>query len=147
MKIIYQGKPREIEENANGFVAAKALEPENKNKIIAYKVGEKTFDMRRVLLENEEIVFIHTSDKEAFEILNHSTSHLMAQAIKRLHPQAKFGYGPAIEEGFYYDVDFGDESLTENDFAAIEAEMARISKENFPLSEKMSMQKRLKKSL
>lgn len=136
MKIIYQGKPREIEENANGFVAAKTLEPENKNKIIAYKVGEKTFDMRRILPENEEIVFIHTSDKEAFEILNHSTSHLMAQAIKRLHPQAKFGYGPAIEEGFYYDVDFGDESLTENDFAAIEAEMARISKENFPFIRK-----------
>ncbi|MDY2913563.1 MAG: threonine--tRNA ligase [Candidatus Enteromonas sp.] len=69
-------------------------------------------------------------------MINHSCSHLMAQAILRLYPQAKFGFGPAIEEGFYYDVDFGDVVLTDKDFPAIEAEMKKIVKENIPFRRK-----------
>ncbi|MDY6094548.1 MAG: threonine--tRNA ligase [Candidatus Enteromonas sp.] len=69
-------------------------------------------------------------------MINHSCSHLMAQAILRLYPQAKFGFGPAIEEGFYYDVDFGDAVLTDKDFPAIEAEMKKIVKENIPYRRK-----------
>ena len=65
-----------------------------------------------------------------FEKLNHSTSHLMAEAISHLYPNAKFGFGPAIEEGFYYDVDFGDVQITDADFPAIEAEMRKIAAKN-----------------
>ena len=65
-----------------------------------------------------------------FEKLNHSTSHLMAEAISHLYPNAKFGFGPAIEEGYYYDIDFGDQQITDADFPAIEAEMRRISGKN-----------------
>ncbi len=65
-----------------------------------------------------------------FEKLNHSTSHLMAEAISHLYPNAKFGFGPAIEEGYYYDVDFGDQQITDADFPAIEAEMRKISAKN-----------------
>ena len=65
-----------------------------------------------------------------FEKLNHSTSHLMAEAISHLYPNAKFGFGPAIEEGFYYDVDFGDAQITDADFPAIEAEMRKIAAKN-----------------
>jgi len=65
-----------------------------------------------------------------FEKLNHSTSHLMAEAISHLYPGAKFGFGPAIEEGYYYDVDFGDVQITDADFPAIEAEMRKISAKN-----------------
>ncbi|MCQ2742203.1 MAG: threonine--tRNA ligase [Bacilli bacterium] len=75
-------------------------------------------------------------DKEGFEMLNHSCSHLMAQAIKHLYPNALFGFGPAIEEGFYYDVDFGDETISDADFAKIEAEMKKISKENIAYKRK-----------
>jgi threonyl-tRNA synthetase len=57
----------------------------------------------------------------------------MAQAIIHLYPEAKFGFGPSIEEGYYYDVDFGDKVITEADFPAIEAEMKKLSKENYPL--------------
>ncbi|MBP5091739.1 MAG: threonine--tRNA ligase, partial [Bacilli bacterium] len=71
-------------------------------------------------------------DKDGFEMMNHSCSHLMAQALQHLYPGCLFGFGPAIEEGFYYDVDFGDKVITENDFAAIEAEMKKISKEAIP---------------
>ena len=65
-----------------------------------------------------------------FEKLNHSTSHLMAEAISHLYPNAKFGFGPAIEEGYYYDVDFGDKQITDADFPAIEAEMRKIAAKN-----------------
>ena len=72
------------------------------------------------------IIEIEKSSKEAFEVLNHSTSHLMAEAISELYPTAKFGFGPAIEEGFYYDIDFK-EQITEADLAKIEKKMHELS--------------------
>ena len=132
MKVIYQEKEVELEDGANGFVAAKILDAEEKNKDIAIKSEGKLLDLRSPLHEGERIDFVKIGSPEAFEILNHSTSHLMAQALKRLYPDCQFGYGPAIEEGFYYDVDFGDKTITEADFPAIEAEMKRCAKENSP---------------
>ncbi len=67
------------------------------------------------------------------EVLRHSAAHIMAQAIKRLYPEADFGYGPATEKGFYYDVDLGDIKLTDEDLAKIENEMRKIVKENIPI--------------
>ena len=66
------------------------------------------------------------------EVLRHSGAHIMAQAVKRLYPDAHFAYGPSTETGFYYDIDMGDKSLSEDDLAAIEAEMKKITKENLP---------------
>ncbi|MBQ7591941.1 MAG: threonine--tRNA ligase [Clostridia bacterium] len=71
--------------------------------------------------------------EEELQVLRHSASHIMAQAIKRLYPGAKFGYGPATEHGFYYDVDLGDVKLSDDDLARIEAEMRKIVKENIPI--------------
>ena len=73
-----------------------------------------------------EILEIEKSSKEAFEVLNHSTSHLLAQAITELYPEAKFGFGPAIEEGFYYDIDFK-EPITDADFSKIEKKMHELA--------------------
>ena len=67
------------------------------------------------------------------EVLRHSAAHIMAQAIKRLYPEADFGYGPATEKGFYYDVDLGDRKLTDEDLVKIENEMRKIVKENIPI--------------
>ena len=72
------------------------------------------------------IIEIEKSSKEAFEVLNHSTSHLLAEAIQELYPDAKFGFGPAIEEGFYYDIDFA-EPIVEADLAKIEKKMHELS--------------------
>ena len=66
------------------------------------------------------------------EVLRHSTAHIMAQAVKRLYPDAHFAYGPATENGFYYDIDLGDRTLGDEDLRAIEAEMKKITKENLP---------------
>lgn len=71
--------------------------------------------------------------EEELHVLRHSAAHIMAQAVQRLYPQAKFAYGPANEKGFYYDVDLGGEKLTEESLLAIEAEMKKICKENLPI--------------
>lgn len=71
--------------------------------------------------------------KEELQVLRHSAAHLLAQAVKRLYPDAKFGYGPANEKGFYYDIDFGNVKISEDDLPEIEAEMSRIAKENLPV--------------
>ncbi|MBQ3081078.1 MAG: threonine--tRNA ligase [Clostridia bacterium] len=67
------------------------------------------------------------------EVIRHSAAHIMAQAISRLYPHADFGYGPATEKGFYYDVDLGNTKLTDEDLVAIENEMRKIVKENLPI--------------
>ena len=71
--------------------------------------------------------------EEETHVIRHTAAHIMAQAIQRLHPQAKFAYGPATERGFYYDVDLDGEKLSDEDLAAIEAEMLKITKENLPI--------------
>ena len=71
-------------------------------------------------------------EEEELHVLRHSAAHIMAQAIKRLYPQADFAYGPATQNGFYYDVDLGDTKLTPEDLEAIEKEMKKIVKENLP---------------
>ena len=72
-------------------------------------------------------------ENEELSVIRHSAAHIMAQAIKRLYPDAKFAYGPATEKGFYYDVDLGDVKLTDSDLPVIEEEMRKIVKENLPI--------------
>ena len=71
--------------------------------------------------------------EEELHVIRHTAAHILAQAVKRLYPQAHFAYGPATEKGFYYDVDLGDAKLSDEDLPAIEAEMAKIVKENLPV--------------
>ena len=70
---------------------------------------------------------------EELHVIRHTAAHILAQAVKRLYPQARFAYGPATEKGFYYDVDLGDAKLSDEDFPKIEAEMAKIVKANLPV--------------
>ena len=70
---------------------------------------------------------------QELHVIRHTAAHVMAQAIKRLYPEADFAFGPATENGFYYDVDLGDTKLTDEDLASIEKEMHKITKENLPI--------------
>ena len=70
---------------------------------------------------------------EELHVIRHTAAHIMAQAIKRLFPEADFAYGPATENGFYYDVDLGETKLTDADLVKIEDEMRKICKENLPI--------------
>ena len=70
---------------------------------------------------------------QELHVIRHTAAHVMAQAIKRLYPEADFAFGPATENGFYYDVDLGDTKLTDEDLANIEKEMRKITKENLAI--------------
>ena len=91
------------------------------------------------------IIEMEKNSPEALEVLNHSTSHLLAQAIQELYPNALFGFGPAIENGFYYDIDFGDITITENDLPAIEKKMKELAgKDQRIIREQLSKEEALK---
>ena len=85
------------------------------------------------IIMNDGVVRECESKEEELHVLRHSAAHIMAQAIRRLFPEAIFAYGPATEKGFYYDVDLGDKKLTDEDLANIEKEMRKIVKENLPI--------------
>ena len=131
MKLIYQGKDFELADDSVGFNAAKSIEADSFKKILAFVQNNEVKDLSSKVVDGE-ISFVFNDSKEGFEILNHSASHLMAQAIMHLYPGALFGFGPAIDEGFYYDIDFGDKVITDKDFEAIEAEMKKLSKQAIP---------------
>ena len=72
---------------------------------------------------------INIKEDKKLSVMNHSCAHLLAQAVKHLYPEAKFWVGPVIEDGFYYDIDLGDKTLTDEDLPKIEREMKKISKD------------------
>jgi threonyl-tRNA synthetase len=109
---------------------AASISPSLKKKCIAAKANGALVDLNRPLLADAELVLLTEEDPAALEILRHSTAHLMAQAVKSLYPQAQFGVGPNIEEGFYYDIDFGDKVLVEGDLLDIEKAMAKLAAQN-----------------
>lgn len=102
------------------------------NKIVAVKINGIAKDIDTPLNEEDKIEYVLENDREALEILRHSAAHLMAQAVKHLYKNAKLAIGPAIENGFYYDIDL-DITLSEEDLPRIEKEMQRISKSNYPI--------------
>ena len=85
------------------------------------------------IMQNNGVVAEIENKEEELHIIRHTAAHIMAQAIKRLYPEAIFAYGPATEKGFYYDVDLGNTKLTDEDLGAIEKEMKKITKENLPI--------------
>ena len=90
---------------------------------------------------------VNFKEDEQLKTLNHSCAHLMAQAIKHLYPQAKFWVGPVVAEGFYYDVDLGDDVIRDEDIAAIEKEMKKVAKSGKKIIRKeISKEEALKKS-
>ena len=85
------------------------------------------------IMQNNGVACEIDNKAEELHIIRHTAAHIMAQAIKRLYPEAIFAYGPATEKGFYYDVDLGDKKLNDSDLEAIEKEMKKITKENLPI--------------
>ncbi len=114
------------------------LDYAKKNKlktVIAAKIDNKTVDLDTTLKEDKDVEFIDINSKEGIEILRHSSAHIMAQAVSHLFSGAKFAIGPAIENGFYYDMDIG-KTLTEEDLKAVEKEMKKIIGANYKFQRK-----------
>lgn len=130
MKINFKEKEIELKENMNGFGFLKEYDPSRLKTSIAYKIDDTIFDMSRDITKEGYLSFIDMNDDEAFHIINHSASHLLAEAILELYPAAKLGFGPSIEEGFYYDIDFNDLTITESDLINIENRMKKLAKKD-----------------
>lgn len=130
------GKEKEFESAVSLADAAKAISNSlGKNALVAKVNGELT-DMRDPIVDGAEVEFFTKEDPEGLFTLRHTASHVMAQAIQHLFPGVKFAIGPAIDDGFYYDLD-SDHVFSQEDFAAIEKEMSKIAKENIPLVKKV----------
>ena len=107
---------------------------------IAAKFNGQEVDLTYIPETDGNLELIFTTTNEGLEILRHSTSHLMAQAVKRLYPNVQVTIGPAIKDGFYYDFDT-DKPFTDEDLPKIEAEMKKIIKENIPVIRKIMNKK------
>lgn len=130
------GKEKEFESAVSLADAAKAISNSlGKNALVAKVNGELT-DLRDPIVDGAEVEFFTKEDPEGLFTLRHTVSHVMAQAIQHLFPGVKFAIGPAIDDGFYYDLD-SDHVFSQEDFAAIEKEMSKIAKENIPLVKKV----------
>ncbi len=117
----------ELPEGASGLDAARAIGPKLAEQAVLVKVDGELRDVRLPLADGEQIRFLttrDTQDPDALFVLRHSTAHLLAEAVMRLHPGVKIAIGPPIEDGFYYDFEFP-EPISEFDLAAIEDEMRR----------------------
>ncbi|WP_223638425.1 threonine--tRNA ligase [Planococcus sp. 4-30] len=123
------GAVKEFEQGTTTEEIAQSISPGLRKKALAGKVGDNLVDLRAPLKEDGEIAIITPESDEALEVLRHSTAHLLAQAIKRMYPDAKLGVGPVIENGFYYDIDT-ETAITSEDLPLIEKEMKKIINEN-----------------
>ena len=115
---------------------AQSISPGLRKKAVAGKFNNQMVDLTRPLEEDGSIEIVTPGSDEALEVLRHSTAHLMAQALKRLYGDVKFGVGPVIDGGFYYDFDM-DEKVSSDDFEKIEKTMKQIVDENHKIERKV----------
>lgn len=123
------GSVREVEQGTSLVGLAASISRGLAKVAVAGKVNGETKDLSYVLNEDSEVEILTLDSEEGLEVLRHSTSHLMAQAVQNLFPGTKLGIGPAIANGFYYDFD-SEHVFTPEDLEKIEAEMHRLAKEN-----------------
>lgn len=126
------GKKLPLEEAMPLFEAAKKISSSLGREALVARVDGEITDLREPVRDGTKVEFFTKEDKEGLMTMRHSCAHVMAQAIKHLYPDAKFAIGPAIDDGFYYDID-SEHVFSQEDFPAIEAEMAKIIKANLPM--------------
>lgn len=115
---------------------AQSISPGLRKKAVAGKFNGQLVDLTKPLETDGSIEIVTPGSEEALEVLRHSTAHLMAHAIKRLYGNVKFGVGPVIEGGFYYDFDI-DQNISSDDFEQIEKTMKQIVNENMKIERKV----------
>lgn len=130
------GKELHFENEVTLFEAAKKISNSLAKDVLVAKVDGELTDIRNNITDGTQVEFFTKADKEGLFTLRHTAAHVMAQAIQHLYPGTKFAIGPAIDDGFYYDLD-SDHVFSQEDFAAIEKEMAKIAKANLPIEKKI----------
>ncbi len=130
------GNAKAFEKGITTEEIAHSISPGLRKKAVAGKLNGQLIDLTRPIETDGEIEIVTPGSDEALEVLRHSTAHLMAQALKRLYGDVKFGVGPVIDGGFYYDFDMT-ESVSSDDFEKIEKTMKQIVNENYPIERKV----------
>ena len=130
------GKELHFENEVTLFEAAKKISNSLAKDVLVAKVDGELTDIRNNITDGTQVEFFTKADKEGLFTLRHTAAHVMAQAIQHLYPGTKFAIGPAIDDGFYYDLE-SDHVFSQEDFAAIEKEMAKIAKANLPIDKKI----------
>lgn len=130
------GKELHFENEVTLFEAAKKISNSLAKDVLVAKVDGELTDIRNNITDGTQVEFFTKADKEGLFTLRHTAAHVMAQAIQHLYPGTKFAIGPAIDDGFYYDLE-SDHVFSQEDFAAIENEMAKIAKANLPIEKKI----------
>lgn len=131
--ILPDGSAKEYAAGTTLGEAVKQLSNSLAKKVLAANVNDELTDLREELVDGSEVAFLTFEDEGGKHTLRHTASHILAQAVKRLWPEAKLAIGPAIDKGFYYDIDM-EHTLTPEDLGKIEKEMSRIVKENLPIT-------------
>lgn len=127
------GSVKEVESGKLIIELARDLSQSLAKKCVVARVDGALVDLKSPITKDCSLELITNDLPEAFEVLNHSCAHLLAQAVKRLYPGTQCGVGPAIEEGFYYDLSIP-QAINADDLPKIEAEMKKIVKENLPIT-------------
>ena len=122
------GKTKHYESRVTGYQIAKDISPGLAAVVLGMKVDGVLTDIRVPLTKDAAVRFLKWEDEEGKQVFWHSSSHLMAEALEILYPGVKFGIGPAIENGFYYDIDLGGRQLTEADLETVERKMLEMAK-------------------
>jgi len=120
------GSVREYAEGTTSMQIAESISQRLVQEVLAARVNGQVWDLTRPINEDVTIELLKWEDEDGKHAYWHSSAHLMAEAVQILYPHAKFGIGPAIENGFYYDIDFGDTPVKDSDFPKIEAKMMEL---------------------
>ena len=121
------GAKREYESGITSMDIAKSISEGLARNVLSAEVNGEVWDASRPIHEDSKVKFYTWKDQEGKKTFWHSAAHLMAEAIEALYPGTKFGIGPAIENGFYYDIDMGDKVLSSDEFGKIEAKMKELA--------------------
>lgn len=124
------GSVRSYQQGTTALEIAQSISEGLARNVLAAKVNGEVWDATRPILNDAKLVLLTMNDTEGKSTLWHSSAHLMAEAIEALYPGTKFGIGPPIENGFYYDIDLGGKSITQEDFKAIEDKMLELARKN-----------------
>ncbi|HET6273834.1 MAG TPA: threonine--tRNA ligase [Bacteroidota bacterium] len=126
------GSTRSFERGVTGQKIAEGISAGLAREVLAVSVNGQTWDLSRPIESDSSIRLLKWTDDEGKRTYWHSSAHLMAEAIEGMFPGTKFGIGPPIENGFYYDIDMGDHSLTGEDLAKLEVKMEELAKRDVP---------------
>jgi len=130
------GSVRQYESHVTAFDVATDIHPALAKKSLAAKINDEVIDLTRTITEDANIQLLTWDDAHGKAAFWHTSAHLMAAAVEQLYPGVKFGIGPDIENGFYYDIDFGQHQISEDDLSAIEKKMKEIVSGSFQLNRK-----------